>query len=290
MLGRAASELLLQNQAEVIETDLEVDITREEEVSRFAAETRPDCVLNCAAYTRVDDAEKDEARARQVNALGPAHLAAAARAQGADLVHISTDYVFDGQGAHPYGEEEPPRPLGVYGRTKHEGEQRVLELAEPPASTRKTYILRTAWLFGEHGPNFVTTMLGLMRERETLRVVCDQHGCPTYTRDLAAAIWSLYSLRAPGGVYHFTNAEPTTWHGFATMILELARAHGLPVQTQTIEAIATREYPRPAPRPAYSVLSTARYTAATGEPPRPWQAALREYFERTAASGGLSVG
>ncbi len=274
MLGHAFSSLLRRH-AKVTATDLEVDIADGPAVTRFATNLQPDWIFNAAAYTQVDRAETEEALALRVNGHGPGHLAAAARATGAGLVHVSTDYVFSGTATEPIPTDAPTAPQSAYGRTKLVGEERVLQAIE---QGMPGYVVRTAWLFGEHGNNFVETMARHMREHAELRVVADQRGCPTYTADLARAAWQLVERGAPSGVYHFTNSCSTTWHDYAERILVALEELGFPVKTERVVPITTAQYPLPAPRPAYSVLSTKRYEAAVGESPRPWEAALLQYL------------
>jgi dTDP-4-dehydrorhamnose reductase len=273
MLGQAVVAQLRRRDIDVTSSDLDLDISKAAEVGEFARAHAFSHVINCAAYTRVDAAETDAAAAFAANADGPLHLATAAARTGACLVHFSTDYVFDGTASTPYPETAPGAALGVYGRSKLAGEQHVLAAGLP-----RWFVLRTSWLFGEGGSNFVATMLGLFREREELRVVADQHGRPTYTGDLAAAGLDLALSGHASGIYHFANQPPTTWHGFASTIAQQARELGFPVRTRTIHAIATADTPRPAPRPAYSVLDTTKIEATLGRALRPWTAALHDYL------------
>jgi dTDP-4-dehydrorhamnose reductase len=270
MLARAVAARLGTAGEEVIGTDLELDIADATAVLEFVEQHHFTHIVNCAAYTRVDEAETELEAARAVNAIGPSNLAHAAARTGAHLVHISTDYVFDGRSSEPYAEDAPCAPRTAYGRTKREGEELV------------------AVAFGEGGHNFVTTMLALMAEREVLRVVGDQHGRPTYTRDLAEAALGLAGIvprgaPAESGFYHFANAGATTWHAFAEQILRVGRALGFSLRTHTIEPVSTAAFPRPAPRPAYSVLSTRRFEHALGRAPRSWQDALAEYLDNLRA-------
>jgi dTDP-4-dehydrorhamnose reductase len=245
-----------------------LDITDRSAVTTAFATVEPSIVVNCAAYTAVDDAETDEDRALEINAHGPAHLAAACASQGARLVHVSTDYVFAGDGEAPYDERTRPAPRTVYGRTKAAGEQAVL------TAGADAYVVRTAWLYGQMGPNFVKTMARLSRERETLEVVDDQVGTPTWTLHLARALVSLGVSTVPAGVWHCTNAGESTWYVFARAVfaeLGLDPARVLPTTTDA--------FPRPAPRPSYSVLSNAKWANA-GLPVMPhWRDALHEAFE-----------
>lgn len=283
MLGRAVVELLSAWGLPHAGTDRELDVRDAAAVLRQAEASGCSHVINCAAYTRVDDAEAEEAEALAINADGPAHLGAAAARVGAALTHISTDYVFDGGADRPYREDDPTGPRNAYGRTKLAGERAALE------SGARCQVIRTSWLFGEHGKSFVSTMLGLMRDREELRVVDDQRGRPTYCPDLAEAALRLAGLGprgraaapAPPGIYHFANAGAVSWHGFAVAIRDEAARRGWPIAARRVIPITTAEFPRPAARPAWSVLDTARVEAALGYAPRPWQEALAAYLDRT---------
>ncbi len=289
MLGQAFAQRLDGLAADWLGTDLELDIADADRVLAFVEEHRFSAIINCAAYTKVDDAEAEQAAAHAANALGPANLGSAAAASGADVLHISTDYVFDGTTGRPYDEDGSCNPINAYGQSKRQGEIRLLATAPEPGEGRRVYILRTSWLYGESGGNFVTTMLRLMAERPQLKVVADQHGRPTYTRDLATAAVKLLhladadsssQLRAPSGIYHFANGGHTSWHGFAEQILSEAQDLGWPLCTETIEAVATDVFPRPARRPSFSVLDTSRIAEHLGAEPRPWRDALRDYLSR----------
>lgn len=229
---------------------------------------RPELIVNCAAYTQVDACEgegREEAIA--VNAEGVDNVVAAAHGANAWLIHVSTDYVFDGRAREPYREDAPVGPLSVYGRSKLEGERRVL------AYGRST-VVRTSWLFGQGGPNFVATMVRLMEEGRHLRVVRDQEGAPTYTPFLARAILDLAQLQA-GGVVHYRNRGPVSWYDFASEIAGLwSGSNRIP----EVVPITTEEFPRPAPRPAYSVLDVTRFEEITGRRVEPWGWGLAEYL------------
>ena len=230
-----------------------------------------DVVVNATAWNRVDEAETSEAAAAEahaVNALGPEHLALAARAGGARFVHVSTDYVFSGNEATPYRETAPRNPKSVYGATKAAGEERALG-AHPDG----TAIVRTAWLYGAHGTSFPRTMLRLAAERDTVSVVTDQIGQPTWTRDLAEQIARLIGAGTPAGIYHGTNAGEVSWFGFAREVFRLA---GL--DPQRVLPTDSASFVRPAPRPAYSVLGHDAWAAIGLAPMRPWEEAIAAAF------------
>ncbi|MFJ3714664.1 dTDP-4-dehydrorhamnose reductase [Streptomyces sp. NPDC090057] len=243
-----------------------LDIAEPGSVRQAFADHRPDVVVNCAAYTAVDDAETDEARALRVNGEGPRLLARACAAHGARLVHVSTDYVFSGEARDtPYPEDHTPAPRTAYGRTKLAGERAVL--AEHPGGA---VVLRTAWLYGAHGRNFVRTMLELEARRDTLDVVDDQRGQPTWSADVAALVADLGAGDARG-VLHATNSGEATWFELAREVFRLAGA-----DPERVRPTDSRSFPRPAPRPAYSVLGHARWRETGLEPPRDWRSALYE--------------
>ena len=228
-----------------------LDLMQPSQVEQRVTLLGPDWILNCAAYTQVDRAEDEVEQAMTVNRDSAAALARAAAACNARLLHISTDFVFSGRQSRPYREEDTPDPLGVYGRSKLEGERAVLE-AQPDA-----VVLRTAWVYGVHGHNFVKTMLRVAAEGRPLRVVDDQTGSPTWARDIAEVITALMQAGV-SGLYHYTSAGSVSWCGFASAILSEAIKAGFELRTQTVEPITTAEYPTPATRPAYSVLDTGK--------------------------------
>lgn len=287
MLARAVIALLGARNIGVVASGHEVDVGGAR-VGLFADKHGPTHIINCAAYTRVDDAEENADIAFHVNAQGPNELARAAQRLGAALLHFSTDYVFAGDGTEPYREEGLCAPAGVYARSKREGELKLLSRMRSVQDLPPFHIVRTSWLFGEGGKNFVSTMLRLMAQEETLSVVSDQIGRPTYTPDLAAAALAIAGLTtlgsdpAPSGIYHFANEGAVSWHQFAAQIFEDALAYGFELKTSSITAISTAEFPRPAPRPAYSVLSTHKVESALGFYPRPYVVALREYLQLVA--------
>lgn len=228
-----------------------------------------DVVINCAAYTQVDEAEANEQGAYNINALGVQNLAIAARELGARLVTISTDYVFSGSGDSPYVESEQRAAISAYGRTKSAGEEFATN--EYPHGT---YIVRTAWLYGKNGTNFAQTMLNLAAAKDTWTVVDDQRGQPTWTHDLAKQIVKLLDSGAPAGIYHGTNSGEATWFEFAQAVLEEA---GL--EPSRISPTDSSSFVRPAPRPAYSVLGHGRWESVGLTPMRPWRDALHAAFK-----------
>lgn len=279
-LGRSLQRLGGVSPHRYIFTDAaELDITDADAVQAAVRETGAQVIVNCAAYTQVERAEEDEAAADLVNHLSVGHLARAAKAADATLVHISTDYVFDGTGHLPYTEEDPTGPLGAYGRTKLAGERAVAE------SGCRYLIFRTAWLYSEFGNNFLKTMLRLTAERERLNVVSDQVGTPTYAGDLALAIFSLIEgerLGGSEGVYHFTNEGVCSWYDFA---VEIAAAVG---HTDCeINACRTPDYPAKAPRPAYSVLDKTKVKRTFGIAIPHWRESMRYCLQRMKNNGML---
>jgi dTDP-4-dehydrorhamnose reductase len=234
-----------------------LDLMQPSQVEHRVTTLVPDWIINCAAYTQVDRAESEPEQANTVNRDSAAALARAAATCNARLLHVSTDFVFDGSQSRPYREDDTPNPLGVYGRSKLEGEQAVRE-ALPDA-----VILRTAWVYGVHGHNFVRTMLRLAGEGRPLRVVDDQTGSPTWAHDIAGAITALVQAGA-AGLFHYTSAGSVSWCGFAGAILSEAAQAGFDIRTQTVEPITTADYPTPARRPAYSVLDTGKIQAELG--------------------------
>jgi len=258
----------------------EIDITDVDLVYRVLGKLRPKIIVNCAAYTNVDGCESDVDTALAVNGDGPRNLALVARDIGATLVHVSTDYVFPGDGDTPYRETDATGPRSIYGRSKLAGEEGIVA-----SGLEKYFIIRTSWLYGAGGKNFVETMVRLGKEREELRVVSDQIGSPTLTSDLADAIFNLLALErgdesVPYGIYHFSNKGLCSWHGFAEAILAEARASGEPIVAKRVVPIGTEDYPLPAPRPGYSVLSKDIYCRETGTKVPHWQESLAVYFEK----------
>jgi dTDP-4-dehydrorhamnose reductase len=270
MLGAALRESCPSG-VQLLEADLPgTDVTDPDSVGRAFAQARPEAVIHAAAYTNVDGCESHEAQALAVNGAGAGHVAAACARAGVPLLHLSTDYVFDGRIPAPgeYAEADPPGPLSAYGRTKLAGERAVA------AATERHWIVRTQWLYGLGGRNFVDTMLALAAEKPFVSVVDDQVGSPTSTHDLAPLLWRFVQRRPPWGIWHATNAGQTSWHGFAA---EIFRQAGLAVD---LRRMSSRDLQRPAPRPARSVLSTARLAGFFGAGLPPWPEGLAGYLER----------
>ena len=247
-----------------------LDITDEAAVRVAVAAAKPDVILNAAAYTAVDRAESDQERADAVNRDGAAHLAAAARDNGARIIHLSTDFVFDGERGTPYPPEAPCRPINVYGASKQAGEEAVQELAGDAA-----LIVRTSWVYAARGQNFVLTILRLLGEQPAVRVVQDQVGRPTWATSLADALWRAVRRTDLAGIHHWADAGVASWYDLAVAIQEESLTLGLLTRTVPIHAISTGEMPRPARRPGYSVLDTSRTTQALGLEPAHWRANLR---------------
>jgi dTDP-4-dehydrorhamnose reductase len=247
----------------------ELDIGDAKAVSEYFRLHSPDVVINAAAYTAVDRAESEPDLALRVNGEGPRNLAAAARDSGARLVHISTDFVFDGAGSMPYRPDAPTGPLSVYGVTKLAGEKAVLEVLP-----ERSVLVRTAWVYAADGTNFVRTMLRVMNANRAVRVVADQVGTPTAARGLAETLWKIVAQPQIAGIHHWTDAGVASWYAFAVAIAEEGASLGLVPADVTVAPIATVDYPTPARRPSYSVLDKTSLTSL-GLVPTHWRARLR---------------
>jgi dTDP-4-dehydrorhamnose reductase len=257
----------------------EINLTDVESLKDAVSDSRPDVIVNAAAYTAVDKAESEADLCQQINGIAPGILAAEAKKLGALVVHYSTDYIFDGSKDSPYIETDTPNPLGAYGRSKLVGDQSV------QASGTDHLIFRLCWVYGARGQNFMLTMLRLARERETLRVVSDQYGCPTWSRMIAeTTALSLVQVLASAdrstfnGVYHLAARGQTSWHGFATSIVNLIPDADR--KCRNVEAISSADYPLPAPRPAYSVMDCTKLKCTFSLQLPDWEASLRKVFER----------
>lgn len=262
-VGRALTRLAASRGLELVTpTRAELDLSDPNSIARAVEARSWKAVINCAAYTAVDKAESEPDAAFAANAEGPSRFAEATAARGIRLLHVSTDYVFDGSKQGPYAEDDPVAPLGVYGASKEAGERGVR------AANPNHVVLRTAWVVSPWGSNFVKTMLRVGRERGHLRVVDDQRGCPTSALDIAETLLALVAAPEVRGTYHFVNAGEASWYELACFVFD---RNGL---TVTVDPITTADYPTPARRPANSRLDTARIRAALGISPRPWQEAV----------------
>lgn len=260
MLGQDLCPMLEDCGYEVVETDIDnMDITDELATMRVISDVQPDFVIHCAAYTDVDKAEKEYEVAKLINVNGTKNIAKACKANDANMIYISTDYVFDGKSTIPYKPDDKTCPLNIYGQTKYQGETVVQKYCE------KYYIVRTSWLYGHHGKNFVETMIA-NADKQEIKVVNDQIGCPTWTVDLSDAIINLIEENAEYGIYHACGSGQTSWYGFAEKIFEYTglKANLVPCTTE--------EFPRTAKRPAYSVMYNEELL-------RDWKLALQEYIE-----------
>jgi dTDP-4-dehydrorhamnose reductase len=279
MLGSELEKQLTQNTVEVIGTDRDVDITNLQALEDFAKGKNISWIINCAAYTAVDKAEDEPELAKLLNVTGPENIARTAKKIGAKLVHISTDYVFDGKGTKPYPVDTERNPQSVYGRTKAEGEK-AIEAVLPDAH----YIIRTAWLYGCNGPNFVYTMIKLMNAKESLNVVNDQKGCPTNAQDLASAIITLVKkensvpLSVPAGLYHYCSEGQITWYEFALAIQKKAAEKGLITNSCTVHPCTSAEFKSKAVRPQYSVMDLSKTKEILGIVIPSWEESLNEFL------------
>lgn len=284
MLGTELSGVLEERGMAVTGTDREVDITSLTALQSFARDihtqdSKISVIINCAAYTAVDRAEDEEELARSLNCRGPANIASCAAELGVPFLHVSTDYVFNGNGSRPYREDDETDPVGIYGLTKRDGERAAME------SNPNTWIIRTSWLYGEHGNNFVHTMLRLMREKDTLNVVNDQRGSPTWARDLAGIIAEFAHSACcgnpyPFGVYHFSNEGTVTWYEFAQEIYRLGKEAGLLDSSRSVDIrpCSSNEYPAKVRRPQYSVLDKSKIRNLVGRDIPEWRESLRKFI------------
>lgn len=264
MLGTKLMAVLHDHDITGLDKD-DLDITDEKAVAKALSFYKPEVIINSAAFTKVDECETKTDPAFSVNAKGPENLAGICKKEGTKLVHISTDYVFDGTGTSPYLETDKTNPVSIYGKSKLAGEEKIRALMDD------YLIVRTEWLYGENGPNFIETILRIAGEKDELRVVNDQRGAPTYTKDLALAVKALIENNCRG-TYHAANSGSCTWYDFAVEILKL---NGL---DKKIVPITTEEIARPAKRPAFSVFNCNKLKADTGFVLRDWKEALTEYM------------
>lgn len=260
MLGQDLCPVLEDEDFEVVETDIQdLDITDFNQVEEKLAQEKPDIVIHCAGYTNVDLAETDKEKAEKINVLGSENLAKICGKNDITMIYISTDYVFDGEKTESYKPTDEPNPINYYGLTKFKGEQAVKEYC------KKYYIVRTSWLYGHHGKNFVETMISISQNPE-IKVVDDQTGCPTWTMELCNGIIELINEEAPYGVYHICGSEPTTWYEFAKEVFKLMNLN------VNLKPCKTEDFPRPAKRPHFSAMNNDGIC-------RNWKLALKDYLK-----------
>jgi len=274
MLGSEVEDLLKKRGEEYTATDKEVDITDLSALEEFCRNRAVSCIINCSAYTAVDRAEQEPEKAFSVNSVGVYNIVRMAVQKKASLIHISTDYVFNGEKKGEYLEEDEPSPLGIYGKSKLEGEKKV------QSNLERYFIIRTAWLYGKNGNNFVYTILRLFNQENVIRVVNDQRGSPTFAADLAEGIMQVLNEgNGKWGIYHFSNLGKTTWFDFATEIYRLAKRFGLVKRDVEIVPIASKDFPAKAPRPSNSTLCTGKFEKTFSFTIRGWQEALEEFIK-----------
>jgi dTDP-4-dehydrorhamnose reductase len=272
-LGRDVESLLTERRMKFASSDREVDIRDRERLKRYVAGKEIDWIVNCTGYTAVDRAEREQEEAFGVNAEGARNIAEIACEKGAKLIHISTDYVFNGEKEGAHSEDDPPDPLGAYGKSKLQGEINV------QSSVKEHFIIRTSWLYGLHGSNFVNTMLTLLNEKSEVRVVADQWGSPTFSMDLTRVIVHVIeSDNRKYGIYNFSGEGKTSWYYFAQEIYARARNHGLVKGEVTISPVTTEEYPADARRPKNSYLSKEKIKRVFNIEVPGWQDSLEEFL------------
>lgn len=259
-------------------THADLDITDAEQVKRAVAAHSPQWIVNAAAYTAVDAAESAREAAHALNATAVGYLAHAARSLRARLVHLSTDFVFDGRASHPYEPDALTGPIGAYGATKLAGEREALADGAP------SIVVRTSWVYAAYGQNFVRTMLRLMAAKPEVRVVCDQIGSPTWATSLAQVLWQMLEIDAAAGIYHWCDAGVASWYDFAVAIQEEALERGILAHAIPVLPIRSAQYPTAAQRPPYSVLDAAHTRALTGAPTTHWRTQLRKMLDELAGA------
>ncbi len=273
MLGRKVELFLQKNKIDYLSSDREIDITDKNILSDFVKDKKISWIINCAAYTAVDKAEDEKELVYKLNSDGAENIAYTAKLKNAKLIHISTDYVYDGFKNTPYVETDNTNPLSTYGKSKLAGDDKIINLI------KNYFIIRTSWLYGENGKNFVTTMIKLMNEKDKISVVNDQKGSPTFTTDLADFIIHLINIDSNKfGIYNFSNEGEISWFDFALKIYELAKKKGLITKNTLIEPIPTDQYPTKAIRPKYSVFSKEKIKTTFGYKIRNWEDALEEFI------------
>lgn len=274
MLGSKIEQLLINNNLNIIKSDKEIDITDLRTLKKFTNNQNISWIINCSAYTAVDKAEEEKNLAYKINAEGILNICQIAKDKKARLIHISTDYVFDGNKKVPYHEDDKTNPLGIYGLSKLAGENNIIKNYD------KFFIIRTSWLYGENGKNFVATILKFLNEKSQLKIINDQFGCPTYTKDLAELIYTIINQNSNKyGIYHFSNENITTWYKFTLKIYEISKKFKIIDKDVEILPITTDQYPTKAKRPIYSVLSKDKVKKTFNINIRSWDDALKEYIK-----------
>ncbi len=277
MLGSEVARQLSIAGIAFVASDLELDICDAAAVDRFFTQHQIDWVVNCAAYTAVDKAEDEEEKALRINALGPENLARSCAKHGTRLIHLSTDYVFPGTEPGARKEDDVTAPAGAYGRTKLAGEKAVID------NTGSYFIIRTAWLYGQFGANFVYTMLRLMASKDRIKVVNDQHGSPTFADDLASLIRTIILAKSDNyGIYHYSNEGEITWFDFSKAIFEQAFAFGILNKECLVEPCSSAEYPSKVLRPMYSLLDKSKTKAAFAVSVPQWQSSLEQFLRNVS--------
>jgi len=252
---------------------LTLDITDKKQLNEYINEIAPHCIINAAAYTAVDKAEEEKDQAFKINAEGVANIAEAAASNNARLIHVSTDFVFDGNAGRPYKPDDKPNPVGVYGTSKYEGEIYINKIH------KNSIIIRTAWLYSSHGKNFVKTMLDLMKDRSELKIVSDQIGSPTWANGLASFLWNVVKIPDVTGTYHWTDAGVASWFDFAVAIMEEALDLKMLDKIISIIPVTTENFPTPARRPQFSVLDKSTTWGLMGKSAPHWRVSLRRMLE-----------
>lgn len=273
MLGSCLKELLEKKEIEVIASSrAQADITNYETLKELYIAIQPTHIFNCAAFTAVDDAELKPELARKINAEGPGYLGKIAREVGCKLIHVSTDYVFSSSEHRPFKEEDPKNPINTYGKSKLEGEEALLK------EYTSACIIRTSWVYGPAGKNFISSIVTLLQTKETLQVANDQIGKPTYCKDLAQALWE---LKDATGIYHFSGSAQASRFEIAETVLHYMKECKLPLKCKEIVPVPASTFPTPALRPCYSVLDTAKFENETKRKPRDWKDTLQELFHES---------
>jgi len=273
LLGNELSLLFNKHNLQFYSTDSEVDITNLTNLNNYINNKSIKFIINCAAYTAVEKAEDEPEICRLINTLGVSNISICSKYLNAKLLHISTDYVFDGKNNIPYRENDDTNPISIYGITKRDGEIALIK------KNTNSYIIRTSWMYGKHGNNFVTTMINLMNKNSQIKVVSDQYGSPTWSYNLANIILNIYKTQIPYGVYHYSNEGYITWYDFAKEIYKYGKEYGIINNNCSIFPCSTNEYPSKVNRPLFSVLDNSKIKTALDISIPAWNESLSEYFK-----------